>query len=216
LRRSRRRIPRTVLHLGAARRMVSLGGQLTGNLRVIGAGARQLEHARLHLAVARQRGDGVDRQCNRHFGYLTAPPDDPHLGHIPSSAAHDDLVDEAAEQGLPVLAANRWVGPDLGQPLAESNHLRAQPRIDPVGPGSGGRSPSRERLLSTAELQERRLSTPLEFGRDEPVVGVDPVELALGETGLVAETIDLLHLGAPQPCPLVGPIRVLPKTKAPA
>jgi hypothetical protein len=196
--------------------MVSLGGQLTGNLRVIGAGARQLEHARLHLAVARQRGDGVDRQCNRHFGYLTAPPDDPHLGHIPSSAAHDDLVDEAAEQGLPVLAANRWVGPDLGQPLAESNHLRAQPRIDPVGPGSGGRSPSRERLLSTAELQERRLSTPLEFGRDEPVVGVDPVELALGETGLVAETIDLLHLGAPQPCPLVGPIRVLPKTKAPA
>jgi len=80
-----------------------------------------------------------------------------------------------------MLAANRWVGPDLGQPLAESNDLRAQPRIDPVGPGSGGRSPSRERFLSTAELQERRLPTPLEFGRDEPVVGVDPVELALGE-----------------------------------
>ena len=71
--------------------------------------------------------------------------------------------------------------PDLGHPLAESNDLRAQPRIDPVGPGSGGHSPSRERFLNPAELQERRLPTPLEFGRDEPIVGVDPVELALGE-----------------------------------
>src|SRR5436190_6769454 len=71
------------------------------------------------------------------------------------------------------------------------------------GPGIGGCCPSRQRFLSPAELQERRLPTPLEFGRDEPVVGVDPVELALGETGFVAETVNLLHLG-----PLQGLVRL--------
>ena len=59
----------------------------------------------------------------------------------------------------------------------------AQPADEAGRTGSGGGCPSRERFLGPAELQERRLPTPLEFGRDEPIVGVDPVEFGARRDG---------------------------------
>src|SRR5438105_839205 len=55
--------------------------------------------------------------------------------------------------------------------------------------------PPRERFHCAAELREGCLPAPLELGGDEPVVGIDSVELPLGEAGLVSETVDLLRFG---------------------
>jgi hypothetical protein len=71
-------------------------------------------------------------------------------------------------------------------------------RIETVGLGRRSGFPPRERLLGAAELRERGLPAPLELGRDKPVVGIDSVELPLGVMRLVAETVDLLGLSAPQ------------------
>jgi hypothetical protein len=90
------------------------------------------------------------------------------------------------------------VRPELGKPLAEDNELGAQTRIETVGLGRPSGFPPRERLLGAAELRERGLPAPLELGPDKPVVGIDSVELPLGVMRLVAETVDLLGLCAPQ------------------
>src|SRR5262249_14249170 len=150
-------------------------------------------HAGLHLGMPRQGGYGVDRQYDCHLSDLSATPDDAHIRLVARGAANDDLVDETAEQRFSVLTTQRRVRPELGKPLAEGNDLGAQTRIEAVGLGRRSGFLPRERLLGSAELQERGLPASLQLGCDEPVVGIDSVELPLGETRLVAETVDLLR-----------------------
>src|SRR5205085_11694692 len=66
--------------------------------------------------------------------------------------------------------------------------------MEPIGLGLDLACAPREGLFSAAKRAERRLPAPLEFGRDEPIVRIDAVELPFGEASFVTEPLDLLHL----------------------
>jgi hypothetical protein len=51
-------------------------------------------------------------------------------------------------------------------------------------------------LLGLSQFAQRDLPTLLQFGGDQAVVGVDAIELPLGEQRLVAQPLHLLRLGA--------------------
>src|SRR6185369_361305 len=144
---------------------------------------------------------------------LAAAPYDTHLRAVSSGTAQDHLVDQTAQQRLAMLAADRGIGPQFGEALAEGDDLGPQARIEPIGLGLDLACAPREGLFGATQRAERRLPAPLEFGRDEPIVGIDVVELPFGEAGFVAEPLDLLHLRPLQgligvalrlPCPRPG------------
>ena len=117
-----------------------------------------------------------------------------HVLAVSSGTAQDHLVDQTAQQRLAMLAADRGIGPQFGEALAEGDDLGPQARIEPIGLGLDLACAPREGLFGATQRTERRLPAPLEFGRDEPIVGIDAVELPFGEAGFVAEPLDLLHL----------------------
>src|SRR3954468_15730584 len=163
---------------------MSFGGQLPSDLDIIKAGLRQREHLLLHLAVSGQGSHGVDRQQDLQLGGLATAPYDTHLRAVSSGTAQDHLVDQTAQQRLAMLAADRGIGPQFGEALTEGDDLGPQAGIEPIGLGLDLACAPREGLFGATQCAERRLPAPLEFGRDEPIVGIDAVELPFGEAGL--------------------------------
>src|SRR3954454_4259860 len=150
---------------------VSFGRQLPSDLDIIKVGPRQREHLLLHLAVSRQGSHGVDRQQDLQLGGLATAPYDPHLRAVSSGTAQDHLVYQTAQQRLAMLAADRGIGPQFGEALAEGDDLGPQAGIEPIGLGLDLACTPREGLFGATKRAERRLPAPLEFGRDEPIVG---------------------------------------------
>src|SRR3954464_5499771 len=190
---------------------MSFGCQPPSDLDIIKAGPRQREHLLLHLAVSGQGSHGVDRQQDLQLGGLTATPYAPRLRAVSSGTAQDHLVDQTAQQRLTMLAADRGIGPQFGEALAEGDDLGPQAGIEPIGLGLDLAFAPREGLFGATKRAERRLPAPLKFGRDEPIVGIDAVELPFGETGFVAEPLDLLHLRPLQG--LIGVALRLPRSR---
>ena len=73
-----------------------------------------------------------------------------------------------------------------------------------------------QRILSLTQVAQRQLPAVLQFAGNIAVVGVDLVELSLGQQRLIAQALDLLDLGAVEgfvrlmaaPDDVIGPINL--------
>src|SRR3954468_11081676 len=78
---------------------------------------------------------------------LVAAPDDAHLDAVGRAAMGDHLVDQAAQQRLAALIAERRILPQSRQPTAGLQEGGTQVRADRVGPAALGLTPG-EAVLS--------------------------------------------------------------------
>ena len=170
----------------------------------------ELEDLFLHRLGRGQPGQGPDRHrqcCGRR---VASSPDDADLQGVRGGAMDDDLVDEAAEEGLLLLRRQAVLTPELRDRLAGPEEGFSFLGTEPLR-GSGLLLLVPEPLLGVLEFPQRRFPTPLQLGGHQAVVRVGLVVLPLGQAGLVAEPLDLLPLrllhllsrpggGRPRPC----------------
>ena len=117
------------------RRMMPFSCEGVRDHIVLDPGLGQVQYARLHLHIARQRGQRVHRHRDLELAHRTATPDDAYGDLVTRAPTQHYLVDQAAQQRLPVRAADLGIGPEAGQPLAEADDFGPQLRVDRIGPG---------------------------------------------------------------------------------
>ena len=118
---------------------------------------------------------------------------------VGGDVAEDDLLDEAAQQGLFLAPGEQASVPDLGQPPADV--LEGGPRgisfgLTLCGGDPFSRSPRAPAgvfaLLGPPQLAQSILPSPLQLCGHKAVVGIGPLEAPAGEFGLVAQALELL------------------------
>jgi hypothetical protein len=179
-------------------RAMSLSRQHSRDLVVIETVGGEFADALLHLGMAGKRCQRVYRHHDGQFGRSAAAPHDAHLRPVTRAPSYDDLVNQATQQRLAVLATGRWVCPELGELLTEGHNLRPQARIDADSLARRGDRPSRQCFFRAPQFDKSSLPSPLELAGHESVVGVNTVELTLGKHGLITQPLNLLLLGVSQ------------------
>ena len=182
-------------HDGPLRRAVALSGKVLGDLSIRLPLSGHPHNRLFHLAGRRQAGQGV--HCNRDLrGSRVAPlPDDPRLNRVGGNASDDDLVDQAAEQRLLLSLSELTLPPESLEILP--NLLEGTPQL-----GRDCRSwafaeeGALVEILRLSEFLQGDFPAPLQFAGDEPILGIGPRELSLGQACLIPKPIDLLEPGA--------------------
>ena len=111
------------------------------------------------------------------------------------AAVEHDFVDETPQQRFALSIGRSRVGPDLRQAAGEADNLALQRLVYPdlndrVGTGLVGK-----RFFGRPNLGQRRFPATLEFGGDETIIGVHPIELALRKSGGISLSFEFA-LGA--------------------
>src|SRR3954464_3501665 len=98
---------------------------------------------------------------------LVAPPDDAHLDAVGRAAMGDHLVDQAAQQRLAALIAERRILPQSRQPAARLQEGGTQVRADCVGAAGFGLTAG-EAVLGIPQGGPRPFPAGFQRGRDQP------------------------------------------------
>ena len=100
-------------------------------LKMVGVNSqREIEQAVAHFATSGEIGDRIHPHLHVELGHCAAAPHDAYLCPVARTPAHDDLVDEAAQQRLPMLSPRGRVCPEFREPITKSYNLRSQAWID--------------------------------------------------------------------------------------
>jgi hypothetical protein len=142
-------------HRGAARGAIALAGEVLGELRQdlplwVGRGVDLRERT------------GGDRDVEGRS--VPAAPDDARADPVVDGPVQHDLVDEAAQERLLVLARQRLAGSERRQVRSQVGQRRPQWRAEHERRGAG--RAGREVGLRPPHVARRLLPAPREFRRD--------------------------------------------------
>lgn len=93
-----------------------------------------------------------------------------------------------------MIPAGRRIVPQRRKAISEGDppwHAHHEERPGFIGLGHLSRNQS---FLGSAQLEQSGFPPPIQFASHQPVVGIDAIELALGEGCLIAQPVNLLLL----------------------
>ncbi len=180
-----------------------------GLIALTRAGA--LDDGGFHLAAPRQLGERAYRDRQRDLARRAAAPDEAQGERVPDGAVNHPLIDEAAQERLLARRGEGRLVPQGRQALADLGQRGVEIRAD-VERDDAAFVLRRvgERGFGLAQIAQRLLPAPLEFGGDETVVRIDLIELPFGQRRPVAQPLNLLRLSLQR-----GRVRLAPERHCP-
>src|SRR3954452_2190788 len=105
-----------------------------------------------------------------------------------------EILNQAAQERLLAGCGQGGLAPQVRQAPADLGEGSLEIGADHERDDVNGVPPGGERGFGLAQVAQRLLPTPLEFGRDQAVIRIDLIELPLGQGGSVAQALNLLRL----------------------
>src|SRR5690606_30257403 len=136
--------------------------------------------ALLHLRLARERRKTIDRHHDRELGRGATAPDNPGHDLVSSCPPQNDLLDQAAQQSLPMLPPRGRGCPQIRKAPMKGDDLPPKAGID-RGPGLRSAAPLSELVLRSPQFGESSLPPSFELACDQAIVGIHLVELTFGQ-----------------------------------
>lgn len=176
---------------GMARRAMAFPGQQGRDLLVRLTHLGEFENLLLHFLSGRQAGQRAHGHRQGCRGRGSPSPDNTDLKHVRSGAVDDDLVEEAAQEGLLLSGRQQVLPPQFRDLLSGPEKDFSVLGAERFG-GRGVLLFVAEAFLGVLEFSKRRFPAPLQFGGHQAVVRVRLVELPFGQARLIAEALELL------------------------
>lgn len=183
---------------GGAEQRVALGRAVAGssemfsNLTICAPLFRHSENRGLHLLKAGEAGEAAHSDPNVGAGCVTTAPYEARLDPVPR-APQDDLVHQAAEQGLLLRPGEHVLVPQIRK--LRTKVLEHFQQVGGNGPAVELACLRGESFLGLFQFPERLFPAPFQFRCNESILWFGMAILTFGQMSLVSQPFNLLPLG---------------------